>query len=59
MSYYDWLQQYSRMFICRLYTDSVGDIYYRYLLEGEWKGQTAGGKPNRFLFDLTFRRMHK
>ena len=43
MSYYDWLKHFTRMFICRLYTDIVGDMYYRYLLEGEWKGTTAGG----------------
>lgn len=32
MQYEDFIAHYSRLFVCRMYADSVGDVYFRYML---------------------------
>jgi len=41
MNYEDWFKQYTRTFICRMYTDGEGTVYSRTLLSGEWKGKAS------------------
>jgi hypothetical protein len=42
----DFQHYYSRLFVCRLYSDAVGDQYFRYMMHGQWSGRSAGGCSN-------------
>lgn len=39
----DFFKYYNRLYVIRLYHDEVGKVWERYLVQGEWKGVTAGG----------------
>jgi len=43
MSFEDWKKYYSTLNVCRLYNDSEGHIYSRYIMKGYWDGVEAGG----------------
>lgn len=46
MTFEDFLNNYTEMAVCRLLTDSVGKVWSKYVMRGEWGPQTAGGCPN-------------
>eukprot|EP01125_Pyxidicula_operculata_P018703 TRINITY_DN666_c0_g1_i1.p1 TRINITY_DN666_c0_g1~~TRINITY_DN666_c0_g1_i1.p1 ORF type:complete len:735 (+),score=183.88 TRINITY_DN666_c0_g1_i1:24-2228(+) len=46
MQYEDYIKHYTHIQVCRMYTDDVGEKYFRYLFKDEWKGKTAGGCGN-------------
>jgi len=43
ISFDDWKKYYTTMNICRLYNDSEGHVYSRYIMKGYWDGPEAGG----------------
>ena len=45
MDVYDFIQQYSYLYICRILNENMG--WKRASLNGEWKGSTAEGLPSR------------
>jgi hypothetical protein len=43
----DFINQYNRFYVIRLYHDNIGKIWNRFLINGNWKkGETAGGCAN-------------
>lgn len=48
MSLVDWSKVYNRVYLCRLYSDAVGQQWHRYVIKGLWtrSGKQAGGCSN-------------
>uniref|UniRef100_A0A6B2L3T8 Calpain catalytic domain-containing protein n=1 Tax=Arcella intermedia TaxID=1963864 RepID=A0A6B2L3T8_9EUKA len=43
MDYTDFVKQFNQLVVCRMVTDSFGDMWKRHSLNGEWVGAKAGG----------------
>ena len=46
MALEDYQTNFNKMFLCRLYNDSIGAVWKRDQFKLEWKGKTAGGCMN-------------
>eukprot|EP00007_Cunea_sp_BSH-02190019_P009468 CAMPEP_0174235338 /NCGR_PEP_ID=MMETSP0417-20130205/4814_1 /TAXON_ID=242541 /ORGANISM="Mayorella sp, Strain BSH-02190019" /LENGTH=879 /DNA_ID=CAMNT_0015313829 /DNA_START=69 /DNA_END=2708 /DNA_ORIENTATION=- len=46
MEFGDYLRYFTKLTICRLYHDTIGQLWYRFLIQHEWKGKSAGGCTN-------------
>ncbi|KAH3759519.1 calpain-1 catalytic subunit [Pelomyxa schiedti] len=42
----DFARWFTKLYICRLYSEKCVDPHYHYIFRDEWKGETAGGCPN-------------
>lgn len=46
ISFEDWVRQFSKLYVCRLYEDDIGDKWSAAKFAGRWEGSTAGGSMN-------------
>eukprot|EP01106_Pelomyxa_sp_JSP_P017441 TRINITY_DN711_c0_g1_i4.p1 TRINITY_DN711_c0_g1~~TRINITY_DN711_c0_g1_i4.p1 ORF type:complete len:613 (-),score=122.87 TRINITY_DN711_c0_g1_i4:68-1906(-) len=42
----DFMKVFTKLYLCRLYTDKIGEMWSQVVVEGKWKGDTAGGCMN-------------
>eukprot|EP00163_Fabomonas_tropica_P002696 TRINITY_DN1208_c0_g1_i3.p1 TRINITY_DN1208_c0_g1~~TRINITY_DN1208_c0_g1_i3.p1 ORF type:complete len:485 (+),score=113.83 TRINITY_DN1208_c0_g1_i3:1143-2597(+) len=43
MSFDDLCNEFTKLFVCRLYDDEIGKVWDKHVIHGEWKGLSAGG----------------
>lgn len=46
MQFEDFVQNFNRIYVLRLMTDSEGEVWDKHIFHGEWKGESAGGCTN-------------
>jgi len=42
----DYMHYFRKLNVCRLYHDTIGQLWYRFLMQNQWRGVSAGGCTN-------------